>query len=164
MTLFKKTAVLAFATFASAAAVAADPITHTIQLVATVPTSDFYVEPVDPTWVGKEQVLAWNPLAGATGNLGSWRQDFDVKHTAGSIHASLDTPAVIYGGSNQIELDVAFNGKPVTLAVAEVVSNAEAGGNYRTSMSIVPKVPAGGYKAGRYTGNVAVNFDAVVTP
>src|SRR5437868_6958022 len=60
MTLFKKTAVLAFATFASAAAVAADPITHTIQLVATVPTSDFYVEPVDPTWVGKEQVLAWN--------------------------------------------------------------------------------------------------------
>lgn len=159
--LLKKTAVLAFALTASAAALAMDPITHTIQMTATIPTNNFYVEPVDPTWIGKTQNLAWNPL---NQTLGSWQQEFDVKHAGGSIHAHLDAPAKMYGGSETFDLDVTFNGKAITTTAAEVVTEAQAANNYRTRLAIVPKKPTTGYVAGDYSGTVALIFDAVVTP
>jgi hypothetical protein len=159
--LLKKAAVLAFALSASAAAFAVDPITHTIQMTATVPTSDFYVEPVDPTWIGKTQNLPWNPL---NETLGSWQQEFDVKHADGSIHAHLDQSAIMYGGSETFALDVTFNGTALTTTAKEVVTAAQAANNYRTRLSIVPKKPTNGYVPGDYSGTVALIFDAVVTP
>lgn len=159
--LFKKTAVLAFALSASAAAFAVDPISHTIQMTATIPTSDFYVEPVDSTWIGKEQKLNWNPL---TENLGNWQEQFDVKHTSGSISAHLDAPAVMYGGNETFNLGVAFNGIAVTTTPTQVVTAAQAATNYRTNLTIAPAKPTTGYVAGDYSGTVALVFDAVVTP
>lgn len=156
--LLKKTAVLAFALSASAAAFAVDPISHTIQMTATIPTSDFYVEPVDSTWIGKEQVLSWNPL---TENLGNWSEKFDVKHTGGSISAHLDAPATMYGGNDTFDLAVAFNGNVVTTTAAEVVTATQAATNYRTNLTITPTKPGTGYVAGDYSGTVALVFDAV---
>lgn len=158
---FKKTAVLAFALSASAAAFAVDPITHTIQMTATVPTSDFYVEPVDPTWIGKTQALSWNPL---NETLRTWQENFDVKHVGGSIHAHLDQPAKMYAGNQTFDLDVTFNSKALTTTAAEVVTEAQAATNYRTALVIAPKKPTTGYVPGDYSGTVALIFDAVVTP
>lgn len=159
--LLRKTAVLAFALSASAAAFAVDPVTHTIQMTATIPTNNFYVEPVDPTWIGKTQALSWNPL---NGTLGSWQQEFDVRHAGGSIHAHLDAPAKMYGGSETFDLDVTFNGNALTTTAREVVTAAQATNNYRTRLAIAPKRPASGYVPGDYNGTVALIFDAVVVP
>lgn len=152
----------AIALVASLSAQAATPSTHTIQLVADIPDTDFYVVPVDPSWVPNEQRLNWLPL---TASLDSWSKDFDVKHTGGSIHAHLDGElAKLRGGSEVIDLAVSFNGKQLTIGAQEVVTKAEALNNFRTAMSIVPTAPTGGYKPGNYTGNIAVIFDAVVVP
>lgn len=159
--LLKKTAVLAFALSASAAAFAVDPITHTIQMTATVPTSDFYVEPVDPTWIGKTQKLSWNPL---NETLRTWQENFDVKHPGGSIHAHLDQPATMYAGKDTFDLKVTFNKKALTTTSAEVLFEAQAATNYRAALVITPEKPAAGYVPGDYSGTVALVFDAVVTP
>ena len=149
----------AFALVASLSVQAA-PITQTIQVIADIPATDFYVEPVDASWLPQEQRLNWLPL---TASLDSWSKDFDVKHSAGSIHAHLDGElAKLRGGGEVIDLVVSFNGKALTTTAAEVVPATEAASNFRTAMSIVPTKPTGGYKPGNYTGNVAVIFDAVV--
>lgn len=149
----------ALALVASLSAQAA-PITHTVQLIADIPEVDFYVVPVDPSWLPLEQRLDWKPL---TASLDSWSKDFDVKHSGGSITAHLDgQPAKLYGGAEVIDLVVSFNGVVLTTAALEVVTEAQAANNYRAAMSIVPTAPTGGYKPGKYTGNVAVVFDAVI--
>ncbi|OKA28009.1 hypothetical protein BOH74_04160 [Pseudomonas versuta] len=152
----------ALALFASLSVQAA-PITHTIQLIADVPEVDFYVEPVDASWLPVEQRLDWLPL---TSDLDKWSKQFDVKHSAGSINAHLDGGlGKLYGGTNVIDLVVKFNGVTLTAVSAPVVAGGAAATNLRTNMEINAVKPAtGGFKPAKYTGNVAVVFDAVIVP
>jgi hypothetical protein len=140
-------------------AVAADPISHTIQLEAFVPTDEFHVLPVDPSWIGVPQSLNYDV---ATGNLSSLNELFSVKHSAGPIHASLTSAALLTNGPDQIDLSVKFNNVVLTTTPVEVVTQAAAATVSRVPLAIAAIKPGGNYKPGNYTGNVNLQFDAIV--
>lgn len=146
------------AVLASVQAVAA-PITHTIQLEAFVPTEDFYVLPVDSSWIGNKQILSYSPL---TKKLTSLNKAFTAIHTAGSINATLLSTAVIGSGANVIPLEVKFNGIALDTVGKEVVSKAQAANASTVNLEIIPVMPTGGYVPGTYMGNVQLSFDAVL--
>lgn len=164
MSFLKRTVLAPFA-FAAVAfsvqAVAADPVSHTIQLETTVPEADFYVMPTDSTWIGNTQVLPYNM---ATGNINSLTKAFDYKHSAGAINGTLLSTPVITSDSDSISLAVKFNSVALNTTSQEVVTAAAAASGGSTSLVIEPIKPATGYKPGKYTGNVQVSFDAVVNP
>ncbi|WP_338806795.1 CS1 type fimbrial major subunit [Pseudomonas chlororaphis] len=162
MTFLKKTVLLPFAIATaaiSAQAMADDPITHTIQLEAVVPTDDFHVLPTDPNWIGNTQLLSYNPN---TKTLTSLTKQFTVKNKAGGIKAQLLAPAVITSGANQIQLDVNFNNTDVTINPADVVSKDEAASGKVVDLKIIPK--GKDYVPGKYTGNVQLSFEAQISP
>lgn len=163
--MFKKVAmsapVLALA-FVSSAALAV-PQTHNIQVVADIPSSDFYVQPVNHDTVAMPQQLLWN---NTTSKLESISRDFKVKSSVSAsagpaIKATLLDPAVMSSGADDIQLNVRFNNVALTLGgEVEVVAADAAIAELITPMSISPVEPSGGYKEGNYTGNVRVMFDA----
>lgn len=156
---FMKTALFAVIAAASLQAVA-DPISHTISLEATVPTSDFYVLPKDATWINQTQVLSYNA---ATGNLSSLTKAFDVKNTAGSITGKLLAPASITSGTASIPLTVKFNNVALTTADATVVTKPNAAAASSVNLEIAPVRPSGAdYAPGKYSGNVQLSFDAAI--
>jgi hypothetical protein len=74
--MFKKFAIAApLALLAmSSTAFAAGEASHSISLVATVPTTSFFVVPVDPDLVNKDQDMSYNP---ATGKMTEVKGYFD---------------------------------------------------------------------------------------
>lgn len=139
---------------------AADSARSSISLVATVPSKEFNVQPVDADLLVKDQVLNYNL---ASGDLSAFRAQFDSSHSAGSIEASLETSAELYNGVTAIPLKVTFNG--VELAVGSskpVLTKAEAKAGRRVDMIVTPTKPVGGYQPGNYTGRVVMVFDAVI--
>lgn len=156
---FVKTTLFALVAAASLQAVA-DPMTHTISLEATVPTSDFYVLPKDTNWINQTQVLSYSPV---TGNLTSLSKPFDVKNTAGSITGKLLTPASITSGAASIPLTVKFNNVALTTADTPVVTKAAAATASTVNLEIIPVRPNGGdFTPGHYSGNVQLSFDASI--
>lgn len=149
---------------AGTAVAADDVVEHQVQLIATVPTSSFYVLPADSGWIGLPQRMEWN-LVQET--LDRFRKPFDIKHTAGSIQARLtDTEAYLSNGTNTIPLVVSFNNKVLSSTTpVEVASASEAAAGQRVTLEIAPGAkPAGGFAPGEYSGNVNMTFDAMVTP
>ncbi|MBN2979012.1 hypothetical protein BFW88_22445 [Pseudomonas fluorescens] len=161
--MFKKIAIaapLAFLALNSSLAFAAGEGRASINLVATVPATTFHVQPVDPDLIAKDQVLNYNP---ANGDLSNLRAQFDTRHTAGRIDASLESAAVLYNGSASVPLGVTFNGVTLTVGTAKpVVTKEEASAGRRVDMVITPTKPGSGYEPGAYTGQVHMVFDAVV--
>jgi hypothetical protein len=163
--MFKKIAisapVLALA-FVSSAAMAV-PQTHNIQVFADIPSSDFYVQPVNHDTVSMPQQLLWNAT---TSKLEGISRDFKAKSavatgTAPAIKATLLDPAVMSAGTEEIQLAVRFNNIALTLgSETEVFANDAATSEIIAPLSISPIEPSGGYKEGNYTGNVRVMFDA----
>ncbi len=136
---------------------------HSINVVASVPTSTFLVIPVRPELITEDQRLSYNPVSG---DLSTLREQFDTKHTAVSIKAMLESEAFLSNGvvADKIPLTVTFNGQALNDATAvEVVSLAEAAPGKRVELVIAPTKPgAPGYAPGEYSGVVAMRFDAVV--
>lgn len=163
--MFKKIAmsapVLALA-FVSSAAMAV-PQTHNVQVFADIPSSDFYVQPVNHDTVSMPQQLLWNAT---TSKLEGISRDFKAKSAVASgtgpaIKATLLDPAVMSAGTEEIQLEVSFNNVALTLTNAvEVIPADGARTEIIAPLSITPVVPTGGYKEGNYTGNVRVTFDA----
>ena len=163
--MFKKVAmsapVLALA-FVSSAALAV-PQTHNIQVFADIPSSDFYVQPVNHDTVAMPQQLLWN---NTTSKLEGISRDFKAKSsvatgTAPAIKATLMDPAVMSSGAEDIQLNVRFNNVALTLgSEVDVIAAGSATSEIIAPLSIAPVDPAGGYKEGNYTGNVRVMFDA----
>ena len=134
-------------------------VRHTIQLEATVPSSSFLVQPVDPDLTGKVQTLAWNPGAEA---LDALRAPFYAKHTAGSIEASMLDVPVLSSATETIALTVQFNSVTLSTTPVEVLDAPAAALSPTVYLDIEPTKPAtGGYKEGYYVGNVNLAFDAV---
>ncbi|WP_263260647.1 fimbrial protein [Pseudomonas sp. RIT-PI-S] len=157
-------AALALGVFAGSAIAADTVVEHQVQLIATVPTSTFYVQPADSGWIGLPQRMEWN-LVQET--LDKFRKPFDIKHTAGSIQARLtDTDAYLSNGTNTIPLIVKFNDKVLSSTTPiEIASASEAAAGQRVNLEIAPGAkPAGGFAPGNYSGNVNMTFDAMVTP
>ncbi|OPA86089.1 hypothetical protein BFW87_25385 [Pseudomonas fluorescens] len=164
--MFKKLAIaapMAFLAMASTGAFAAGEASHSIQLTAHVPTNSFHVLPVNADVVTAPQVLVYNI---ANSNFTPLVESFDVKHTAGSISASIDEPnAYLFNGNTKINLNVVFNDVKLSATPILVVSAADALPGTRVDLEITPvAAPATGYVPGDYTGTVAMTFDAVVTP
>lgn len=59
---------------------AADPVDVQIQLIASIPSDNFYVVPADTGWIGVAQRLEWRPnVVSGRGELSTLRKAFDVK-------------------------------------------------------------------------------------
>jgi len=164
--MFKKIAIatpLAVLALSSSMAFAAGEARHSINLVASVPTKEFHVLPVDPDLIVKDQVLSYNPVSG---DLSTLRAQFDTKNTNGSIAASLESEAFLSNGvdADKVPLTVSFNGKALKLTPEEVVGEVESTPGKRVDLVIAPTKPGTGYKPGEYTGAVTMIFDAVPTP
>ena len=164
--MFKKIAIatpLAVLALSSSMAFAEGEERHSINLVASIPTQQFHVKPVDPDLIVKDQRLVHDPIAD---QLSTLRALFDTKNTNGSIAAMLEEEAYLSNGvaAEKIPLTVTFNAKPLNTSTAvEVVGDAESTPGKRVELVVVPTKPTtGGYKAGEYTGVVAMRFDAVL--
>ena len=148
---------LPLALFTATAAHAADPIEKQVQVIATVPTGAFYVEPVGGNWMNDPQELQWNSFQGRFDNIDKQLQ---VKSTIGPIAAYLLSPAVISSGAESIDLDVQIAGTSLTTASAEVVDQAKANGGATVGFQISAKPAASGaYAPGNYQGLVSMVFE-----
>ncbi|EJN22445.1 hypothetical protein PMI36_03143 [Pseudomonas sp. GM79] len=158
--MFKKiamTAPLAILALSSSMAFAAGEARHSISLIATVPENGFYVTPVDPDLVNKDQDMS--PRTGSN-TLTPLVGYFDVRNNNGSVHASVESTPMLYGGANTIPLTVAFNGVTLTTTPQLVVGEQESDANYRAALNI--SAVGTNHPAADYTGTVAMSFDAVL--
>ncbi|MFZ3281066.1 CS1 type fimbrial major subunit [Pseudomonas sp.] len=163
--MFKKLAIaapLAFLALNSSMVSAAGEANHSISLIAHVPTNGFYVVPVDPDLVNKDQDMSYQPTTGKMGEVNGF---FDVRNNNGSVHASLESQPKLIAGNASIDLQVMLNNKELTLTPQMVVGESESDVNYRAPLKISAK--GNNFQPGDYTGSVAMIFDAVtpvITP
>ncbi|MGE8066042.1 CS1 type fimbrial major subunit [Pseudomonas sp. NPDC089569] len=157
--MFKKFAIaapLAVLALGSSAVFAAGEARHSISLVAHVPTNGFYVVPVDPDLVNKDQDMSYSPTTGSMGQVNGF---FDVRNNNGSVHASLESVPKLIAGADTIDLKVEFNNKELTTTPQMVVGEAESDVNFRAPLRISAKGTT--FAPGDYTGAVTMMFDAV---
>ncbi|WP_256585960.1 CS1 type fimbrial major subunit [Pseudomonas sp. ICMP 460] len=128
------------------------------QVSVTVPTSDFFVLPISPGFLEREQVMSYNPV---TERLSTLREYFDVKNVLGGINARLGFEPVLSNGRDLIPLAVTFNGHRLELIETLVVPEAEAKAGKRVPLEIAAMPPEGGYVSGAYNGSVQIIFDAL---
>ena len=156
--MFKKFAIAApLALLAmSSTAFAAGEASHSISLIAHVPTNGFYVVPTDPDLVNKDQDMSYQPTTGKMADVNGF---FDVRNNNGSVHASLESLPKLVAGNTSIDLQVMLNNKELTLTPQMVVGESESDVNYRAPLKISAK--GSNFQPGDYTGSVAMIFDAV---
>lgn len=131
---------------------------ETFEVFVTIPTADFYVLPVDPLLVQREQQMAYNPV---TSELDPLRAPFDVKNIGGAIGARLDQEAFLSNGTDRIDLRVTFNAVELGLTQSEVVSTADARPGKRVGLEIAAVKADDDYRPGHYYGTVHMVFDAI---
>jgi len=157
--MFKKFAIaapLAVLALSSSAVFAAGEARHSISLIAHVPTNGFYVVPVDPDLVNKDQDMSFRP---STGTMGEVNGFFDMRNNNGSVHASLESVPKLISGATSIDLQVALNNVVLTTTPQMVVGETESNVNYRAPLNI--KAVGTTFAPGDYTGAVTMMFDAV---
>jgi len=157
--MFKKFAIaapLAVLALSSSAVFAAGEARHSISLIAHVPTNGFYVVPVDPDLVNKDQDMSYRP---STGTMGEVNGFFDVRNNNGSVHASLESVPRLIAGASTINLQVALNNVVLSTTPQIVVGETESNVNYRAPLNI--KAVGTTFAPGDYTGAVTMMFDAV---
>ena len=156
--MFKKIAIAApLALLAmSSTAFAAGEASHSISLIAHVPTNGFYVVPTDPDLVNKDQDMSYQPTTGKMADVNGF---FDLRNNNGSVHASLESLPKLVAGNTSIDLQVMLNNKELTLTPQMVVGESESDVNYRAPLKISAK--GSNFQPGDYTGSVAMIFDAV---
>ncbi|WP_219268458.1 CS1 type fimbrial major subunit [Pseudomonas sp. Xaverov 259] len=162
--MFKKIAIavpMTLLALASTGVFAAGEAAHSIQLTAHVPTTSFYVQPVNSDVVNVPQVLVYDAISSTFKPL---VESFDTKNTAGSIHASIEQATTyLFNGSTKIDLDVEFNGVKLGATPVQVVTAQNALTGSRVVLEITPvAAPSTGYVPGDYTGTVAMTFDSVI--
>jgi hypothetical protein len=157
--MFKKLAIaapLALLAMGSTGAFAAGEASHSISLVAHVPTNGFYVVPTDPDLVNKDQDMSYQPTTGKMRDVNGF---FDVRNNNGSVHASLESQPKLVAGNTTIDLQVLLNNRELTLTPQMVVGESESDVNYRAPLKITAR--GSNFEPGDYTGSVAMIFDAV---
>ena len=132
---------------------------ETFEVSVTIPTAEFYVLPVDPDWIGREQKLSWDLTSQ---ELSSLRKQFDVKNSNGEITARLSEEPYLSNGRDvdNIALDVQFNRVKLTVHDAPVISETDGKTGKRVELVIAAVKPDDGYKPGEYYGSVHMIFEA----
>lgn len=128
------------------------------QVSVKVPTSDFYVLPVNPGFLEREQVMSYNPVSETLTPL---REHFDVKNVLGAVDAYLAYEPALFNGTDNIALKVTFNQQVLGLSAQRVVEDSEAKNGKRVLLEIAALKPDTGYPPGQYFGNVQIIFDAL---
>ncbi|WP_434561477.1 adhesin [Pseudomonas sp. Z5-35] len=131
---------------------------ETFELYVTIPTVDFYVLPLDPQLVQREQRL---PFSSITNDLSPLRATYEVKNTTGAIGARLGEEAYLSNGRDRIDLRVSFNNVELSLDSTLVVSATEARPGRQVPLEIAAIKPGDNYRPGDYYGTVHMVFDAV---
>ncbi|CAH0249356.1 hypothetical protein SRABI06_03100 [Pseudomonas brassicacearum] len=131
---------------------------ETFELHVTIPTAEFYVLPLDPQLVQREQRLPYNSI---TNDLRPLRATYEVKNSNGSIGARLAQEAYLFNGRDRIDLRVKFNDVELTLDSTQVVSAVEARPGRQVPLEIAAIRPGDEYQPGDYYGTVHMVFDAV---
>ncbi|CAI8873815.1 Adhesin [Pseudomonas donghuensis] len=150
---------LPLAMLAAANVFAVEPLEKQVTVIATIPTENFYVEPVGGNWMNEPQSMAWNPMRES---LEPIRKQLQVKSTTGAISARLLSPAVISSGANSIGLDVAVNGTGLTTTSAPVVPAADAAAGARVGFDVAAQSAGpSGYVPGNYQGIINMMFETV---
>lgn len=153
-----------FRTLIASWALVASAVVHgavereTFEVSVTIPAADFYVLPVDPQLVLRQQRLAYNSV---TSQLSTLRAPFDVKNASGGIGARLAEEAYLSNGFERIDLQVKFNGVPLNLDQSEVLTFADARPGKRVNLEIAAIKPEDDYVPGNYFGTVHMVFDAI---
>lgn len=146
--------------FASASALAVDPISHQMTVTATVPTDDFYVTPTGGgNWMNDPQNLDYNAQ---TKTLDTFSRQLDMKSTTGPIRAKLTSPVEISNGTaaENIGLSVMVNNVALTTTAAQVLEAPAAAAGRTVPFQIrAAAAPTGGYAPGSYTGLVGMLFE-----
>jgi hypothetical protein len=160
--MFKKLTIITSMVLLTLASVCAFAIAEreTFEVSVTIPTPEFYVLPVDPGWIGREQTLSWNLT---TLELSALRKSFDVKNSHGGITARLSAEPYLSNGrdSDNIALDVRFNKVKLAVDNAQVISEIDGKAGRRVWLEIAAVKPGGGYKPGEYYGSVHMIFEAI---
>ncbi|TKK35063.1 adhesin [Pseudomonas sp. CFBP13528] len=160
--MFKKFAVslpLAVAVLGSSAVMAANDASTVINISATIPTKQFHAQPRDPNF-GKAEVMGFNPVSG---ELSPLRATFDVKNTAGSVHAFIQggpSAAALYNGTSSIAVTNTFNGVVLTDTPQEVVDDPTSTPGTQADLVITPAKPKD-TDNGRFDASYTVIFDDV---
>lgn len=123
-----------------------------------VPSSAFYVLPVNPGFLEREQVMRYNTVSG---RLTPLRESFDVKNVLGGINARLAFAPVLSNGTDLIALEVTFNGHRLDQNDTQVVPADEAKAGKRVPLLIAAVQPEKDYVPGQYFGSVHIIFDAL---
>ena len=131
---------------------------HTFEVSIQIPGNDFYVLPVNPVFLERDQRMHWNTV---TRTLAPLRENFDVKNISGGISARLGALPSLFNGFDSIALNVSFNGQELGLTEATVVAEEQARVGLRVPLVITAVEPEGGYLAGEYYGSVQLVFDAL---
>jgi hypothetical protein len=131
---------------------------ETFEVFVQIPTPEFFVLPVDPLLVQREQRLAYNPVSS---QLSPLRAQFDVKNIGGAIAARLAEEAYLFNGRDRVDLRVTFNNQPLSLSATEVLSRLDASAGKRVALEIAAIKPADDYQSGDYFGTVHMVFDAL---
>jgi len=130
---------------------------HSFEVSVQIPGSEFYVLPVNPGFLEREQPMAYNTV---TGKLASLREHFDVRSVGGAVTARLGELPSLFSGRNSIALQVTFNGQVLALTNSVVVAQEQARSGARVPLVISAVEPAGGYLPGEYYGTVHLMFEA----
>ena len=147
---------LPFAALVAGPAMADDLIEKQVLITATVPTANFYVEPVGGNWMNDPQDMAWNSFQGT---LTPVRKQLQAKSTIGPITAHLLSPAVVSSGLDSIGLDVKIGDTVLTTSATEILTEAQAAPGAIVDFEVAAQTPAGGYKPGNYQGLVSMMFE-----
>ncbi|HGY9628045.1 CS1 type fimbrial major subunit [Pseudomonas juntendi] len=145
-----------FLALAAGSAFAAETIEKQVQVIATVPTAQFYVEPVGD-WMNDPQELRFNSQRG---DFGEVRRQFQAKSTIGPIKAFLTTQPEVVSGIDKFSLKVSMAGKDLGLTPVELLNQAQASAGTTMDFLISAEKPAGGYVPGNYMGMVNMMFES----
>ncbi|MFH6565763.1 MULTISPECIES: fimbrial protein [Pseudomonas] len=148
---------------------AADPVDVQIQLIASIPSDNFYVVPAETGWISVPQRMEWTPNMGTGyGQLSTLRKAFDVKNSSGAIAARLTDAGGPYlsSGTDVVPLYVHINNKELTATSQEFINATEAAAGKRVDLTIAAADIGRDYAPGEYSAIVNMTFDAVapVTP
>ncbi len=130
---------------------------HVFEVSVTIPTAEFYVLPIDPGFLEREQRMGWNRVNNALDPINAL---FDVHSSSGAITARLGYEPKLSNDRFDIALQVKFNNQLLSLSSTEVVNELQARDGLRVPLRIEAPEPADGFKPGDYFGNVLIIFDS----
>lgn len=161
----KKTLAVACALLVAGSAFAKDPQTNDIQIQATIPSNDHYVNTTTGSWPTEKQNLGYNTISQT---LNPFELSLRLKNSNGNITAGLakavnltngtaDIPvtvSIVRAAGTTVELDTSATLKPIYDAPTAPAEGVEEAATLR-----VVGNPSPTQAAGTYNGTVSLIFN-----